>query len=420
MASPNGEVGHTKEFLKMPSASAEGGCKKELMINNVLCYISTARDCMKADDIVRVCLGFFKSEDIVGAKDLLCDIAGEKGKRRRNENRLLHELQDILNLLERCDDGDVMLPKFVADSYNALPPTSGFEIIASQIVSLMEEISSLRTEVAALKDARLNDNSVRQENAIIQEDVLEIKGELRKLNHKIIGDHIRRDSLILASVENSLLPSSSSCNKYNDNKTPSDKPAVISKTVEVTSVSPSAPPFSLQPEDELLERLLNDDGGSPSAPSYSQVCKTQQDKSSDQVRDVPKQRSNINKGTKNDDVSDDGFILVQNKKQRNNSRMRIVGNSGRASTLLKSAPRSIDLYIGNCDTDVTVVMLTQYISDVIDVTVKNCEQLITKYDSYSSFKITVLINDKDKLLSANVWPDDVVCRKYFHPRKTQK
>ena len=145
----------------MASANTEVSCKNELVIDNVLCYISTARDCMKAEDITRVCSAFFNSDDIIGAKDRLCDIIGEKGKRRRNENRLLHELQDILNLLEKCDGGEVLLPKFVADSYNALPPSSGFEIIASHIISLMDEISSVKTDVAALKDARLSDDSAR-------------------------------------------------------------------------------------------------------------------------------------------------------------------------------------------------------------------------------------------------------------------
>ena len=97
-----------------------------------------------------------------------------------------------------------------------------------------------------------------------------------------------------------------------------------------------------------------------------------------------------------------------------------MGNSGRTSTLLKSASRNVELYIGNCDTDVTVYMLTQYIKDAINITLKCCKQLVTHYDNYSSFKITVLINDKNKLLSADVWPNDVVCRKYFYPRNTQK
>ena len=340
---------------------------------------------MKADDIIRVCSTFFKSEDIITAKDLLCDVVGEKGKRRRNENRLLHELQDILSMLEKCDDGDVLLPKFVADSYNALPPSSGFEVIASHIISLMDEISSLKTEVAALKDARIGSDSARQENAIIQEDILEIKGELRKLNHKIIGENLRRDSLLLTSVEPTILATASATgsDEYQENKTRYDASDLITKTVD-ESASPSAPPPSSQ--DELLDRLLNDDGGLPSAPSYSQVCKARSEKSVDQLKDLPQQMSSEGNENSNNNVSEDGFILVGKKKQKNNARMRIVGSSGRASTLLKSASRAVDLYIGNCDTDITVDMLTQYIKDNINVDVKKCEQLVTRYDIIALLK----------------------------------
>ena len=130
--------------------------------------------------------------------------------------------------------------------------------------------------------------------------------------------------------------------------------------------------------------------------------------------------NNVGDENSSKDVSEEGFILVQNKKHKKNARTRIVGNSGRASSLLKSASRTVDLYIGNCDTEITVDMLTQYIKDAINVTVKNCEQLVTRYNNYSSFKITVLYNDKNKLLSADVWPNDVVCRKYFYPRNTAK
>ena len=225
--------------------------------------------------------------------------------------------------------------------------------------------------------------------------------------------------MLLTSVENTLLPSAPRYNEYDEKETGSDAVERDMTPTEVTSASPSAPPLSSQ--DELLNRLLNDDGGSPSAPSYSQVCISQRERLSDEAKkDVSRRENGKSLNTKSKDVSEDGFIVVQNKKQRRNARMRIVGNSGRVSTLLKGASRTTDLYIGNCDTDVTGDMLTQYISDIINVSIKHCEQLVTRYDNYNSFKLTVSVNDKDKLLSPDVWPDEVVCRKYFYPRKTQK
>ena len=98
----------------------------------------------------------------------------------------MNEIQDIMFVFDRCEVENVNLPKFVTDSFNGLPPTSGFEVVAHHIVTLIDEISSLRQEVEALRESRLSDNILKQNNDILQEDILTIKGELRKLNDVIM------------------------------------------------------------------------------------------------------------------------------------------------------------------------------------------------------------------------------------------
>ena len=76
----------------------------KLIVNNILCYISTARLSMRVDDIVKSCFAFYHIDDIVKGKDLFYDIVGERPIRRRNENNILHELQDITDLFNKCDE----------------------------------------------------------------------------------------------------------------------------------------------------------------------------------------------------------------------------------------------------------------------------------------------------------------------------
>ena len=168
--------------------------EKSLEISNILCYIATARHAMRYDDIVRVCLAFYSNDDVLKGKDLLFTYAGKKVKRRRNENRILHEMYDIMDLLKKCDEDDIKLPVFVADSYCGLPPSSGFEVIATHMTELNDQIMSLKKEVKLLRDTRDRDNFNQQNGILIQEDLLTIKGELRKLNHKLMGDNLRRNS----------------------------------------------------------------------------------------------------------------------------------------------------------------------------------------------------------------------------------
>ena len=156
---------------------------------------------MRCDDIIRTCISFYSSTEIIEAKDLLFNLCGDKPKRRRNENRIWHELQDIMDLLKKCDSEGTQLPIFVVDIYNGLPPSSGFEVVAHHIVNLTDEIVSLKEELKTLKEMRMADDLHQQDNNIIQEDLMLIKGELRKINHKLMNEDLRRNSLLLSTLD---------------------------------------------------------------------------------------------------------------------------------------------------------------------------------------------------------------------------
>ena len=115
---------------------------------------------------------------------------------------------------------------------------------------------------------------------------------------------------------------------------------------------------------------------------------------------------------------DDGFTLVQKRKKRIN----IIGSKKSTSTKnfkgnFKSARKMADLYIGNCDENVTCEIISQYIVDEMNIKIENCVALVPKSgSSSSSFKITLNLDDRLKLLSPDVWPEGIVCRKFYSPR----
>ena len=69
------------------------------------------------------------------------------------------------------------MPKFLADSYKSIPPSSGFEILADHIVHLMDEIHSLKTEVSSLVESR---------KSINENDVIDIKEDLHDIKTKLL------------------------------------------------------------------------------------------------------------------------------------------------------------------------------------------------------------------------------------------
>ena len=277
-----------------------------------------------------------------------------------------------------------------------------------------------------------------------------IKGEIRKLNHKLIGEETRRNSVALDTLSStfgnvSKTPGNTktpefSCRRFD--------PAVVQPhptplDMDAERNSPSAPPAS-QEDFYALDRLLNDEGGPPSAPLYADMLNDLRGSAtfdeinhSDGVhlpsRNIGDHTSGRSRGSSlrgirvdegrqkvmndnpisgnDNEEENDGFILVRNRKRRKN----VIGS--RQTSSIKSAVRMGDLYIGNCDLSVTTESLSEYIRDEIDVSIDSCEQL-NSHSAYSnSFKVTLNMKDRLRLLTPDVWPEGIVCRKFFKPRK---
>ena len=114
-------------------------------------------------------------------------------------------------------------------------------------------------------------------------------------------------------------------------------------------------------------------------------------------------------------VDEDGFQLVQNKKRRPSD--RIIGSrKSSGDGVMKSAPKIVDLYVGNVNLGVTEEIVTRYVKDETDVSINKCTALKTRNPNYTSFKISVSLKDRDTLLSPDVWPEGVICRKFRSPR----
>ena len=90
----------------------------------------------------------------------------------------------------------------LVDCFDGLPPSSGFEIIAQTLISLNDEIVSLKKEVEVLKENRIEEKISAHDMIVVKEDLIGIKGELRKLSHRFLKDDVRRNSLLLENLNN--------------------------------------------------------------------------------------------------------------------------------------------------------------------------------------------------------------------------
>ena len=124
---------------------------KNAVINDVLCYIASARRTLSDQAMISICQAFYSHEKIFEAKELLYNFTDDNIVKRRGDGRVKADLTDIITLLRKLEENNVQLPKFLADDFRSIPPVSGYEVIAEHIIDLMSEMARLREEIESLK-----------------------------------------------------------------------------------------------------------------------------------------------------------------------------------------------------------------------------------------------------------------------------
>ena len=63
--------------------------------------------------------------------------------------------------------------------------------------------------------------------------------------------------------------------------------------------------------------------------------------------------------------------------------------------------------------------MVDYVKNDIGITFEKCETLKSRNPNNKSFKLSLAINDRNKLLAPEVWPEGIVCMKFYNPRISQ-
>ena len=276
------------------------------------------------------------------------------------------------------EDTNFVLPKFGASGFNSLPPANGFESVASVLCSLRDEIMALRTEVSELRQVSQRDLKALDDVGCVKQDVTEIK---TLIHSNLAASTTSQHSSTYASV--------------------------------------------VQNEKSMnLEHFPN-----VNANSFEPGNRTEPRNASATVSVQPNRVQQVSQGGVLNSVrgrrtSETNFIRVGNSSRnvRNTSRrVNIVGTreSGRGSgsgSGLSGVQRIFDVFVGGCDLETSDDDIKTFCSSN-EVNVKKCESIPTKSEWYTSFKVSVLLSDRDKLLNADFWPRGVFVRKIFRARQ---
>ena len=109
-------------------------------------------------------------------------------------------------------------------------------------------------------------------------------------------------------------------------------------------------------------------------------------------------------------------MVVTDSKQRRTK--EVIRGTRTGNGLFKGVVTNCDLYIGKCDSTVTTEILSNYIKSEYNIKVFACDCL-NEYEGSKSYKVKLSIENRNKLPSSSMWPDNIVVRKFYNP-KTSK
>lgn len=347
------------------------------VVNDVLCFVSTARSSMPHDKVTLSAVAYYTEEDIKKAKDVVFEIAGDRPVNRRpcasHPNPSVADIGDILGLFEKMEQQKFLFPDFLARGYASIPPASGFEALAAVMCSLRDELSNLKFEIAECRSASQRDHNVLEDVRCVKADIMDIK---IILNEKVKKTTSAPTYAAVATGEAS-----------NDNLTGRQNSKASS---DVNSAGSSILSKQTNCGDKANANVIN---------AHSSQTNT----------------ANVVRPGGNS-----GPLGSGNKKRGpprpSARRSNIVGTKVDSTARISGVERVLDVFVGGCSLDAEEADITEFCK-AGGVVVKKCEFLPTKSPWYTSFKVSLRQTDRDKVLDPDFWPCNIFVRKYFQGRK---
>ena len=360
--------------------------KVDYVVNGLLCYLTSARHNHTDQALLSVCQSFYSADIVSDAKKILYAYSNDIPTSRRGGQRVKSDLEDTIALLRKFDEEKVALPKFVCDDYAALPPVSGYEVIAGHMVELLTEIDTLKREVHELK--KVNEALKLDSVVDLKEDIFDIKTMLMQIN--------------VSDVSSS-------------NIKPSNQTSYAKKVTEKRSS------FIANKSDEIFVSLPSDSPAKKLTGPSQKVNDNSERLGNKKQTPLDRTANNhvyaiSNDVTENSQMkTEQPWQIVKNRKPRN-----VIKGVRTDYGSLKGVQITNDIYIGRCDSSVTVDTLSQFIKNEVEVPLLKCECISNENATAKSFKVKVNGNDVVKIFDASVWPENIHVRKFFYKSKNVK
>ena len=361
-----------------------------MVIDNVLCYIFSARGSLNNSQIVSNAGAFYSPDIIWHSKETLFGYTSTTPIRRKrcadHKNPAITNLEDILEYIDAKDSEEFKFPKFVASGYDSMPPSFGFENLASILCELRDEVSANRHQMSEIKKFLEKDMKALDNVGCLFQDISEIKALLHVNNTipktnatETLDIHTSSSDATYASV----LREQSSSNNQNSENASSERNNVVNSDNE-------------QQTDDNTTR--NGDGTSSPEGNFITVRHT----GNNGRRHNRRQQRNSNAPN---------LASIQRASRRN------IAGRATGSVSFSTAPRVLDVFVGGCGLESTEKDIFDYVQKK-GVNCLKCTTLESKSEWRKCYKVSVNADDRDALLDAEYWPKGIHVGKFFKPKSS--
>ena len=438
---------------------------KDIIVNNLLCFIYSASNDFTVDTLNAVIYSFYSLESIKSAKEVVVSILDKNSVERRDPHKKKKEVEDLIELFNELDFSKNKIT-FVCDSYKEMPPV-GMQFISPMLINIYEELNkmneilpkimdikkevintadtlrNMRIDVSDLQrrfscaivgmekasehaavekkysldgsqtfkqqsmpdvhyDINIEDsiqilnnifNKETEETELNNFDVNKFKIDIDRpnYNNEINKNHTSGNKRMTLPTGSKLL-----------NKPPGSKSTISDKDRNNTDIV-------VQSDKNLNVSNLHDNASNETSRTHCHSMESN--------KDVTAALSQYSTGDVNKD-NNEGWTLVSNRNRRkssykNNQSRTITGSKKVFTGKLKAARRIADIFIGRVEKSVTIDDVKSYIKENISIDILDIEKLVIKTDQYNAFKVKIYLDERDKAINAENWPENIMVGKFY-------
>jgi len=329
-------------------------------------------------------------EDVEALKSSLSSVKFPYLPRRRDgENRLSREIDDILSLFTFLDEHKLlnMLPRYVADSPDAMPPIRLYEGELNGIISMIKRLGDRFDEYSLVLSTISRDLQLLQARCVAQVATCDQQQQQQSIERSSVGN-----------------------NKTTEQPSAGNAPdwAVIAST-----------PYVHANRFDLL-RSTDDDEHSDAAAQADPYTTVQ----SRRGRRRARQLSSMNQATEQQQQQQQQQQVRQQQQPARPARARVLlGKSSNTDTKISAARqlrKKAVFCIDNVSTDCSTEDIKSFVSG-LSIRVLTCFEVKPRrrrrddddINDRKAFRLCIYDEDRNRLLDDSIWPDSVSISQWF-------